>query len=288
MNTQKFEFKIATIAPKAREPKIAYKHSKCFKENLGNGVALEIVAIPGGTFMMGSLASEGYDFEKPQHRVTVKPFYMGKHPITQAQWQIVAALAPIHLPLPLNPSKHQGANLPVERVSWYEAIEFCQRLSKLSGRSYRLPCEAEWEYACRAGTTTPFHFGRKLPKQLANSYDLQPQGQNSKKTTPIGAFEFANAFGLYDLHGNIYEWCLDLWHDSYERAPCDGRAWLTTQDWEEELRVIRGGFWLSHSRHCRSAYRDNCEPDSRSSVVGLRVACDEYNPLNNDRSACLH
>jgi formylglycine-generating enzyme required for sulfatase activity len=286
MNTQKFEFKIATIAPKAREHTIAYKHSKCFKENLGNGILLEMVAIPGGTFMMGSLASEGYDSEKPQHRVTVKPFYMGKHPITQAQWQIVAALEPIHLPLPLNPSKHQGANLPVERVSWYEAVEFCQRLSKLSGRSYRLPSEAEWEYACRAGTTTPFHFGRKLPRQLANSYESQPQGQNSKKTTPIGAFEFANAFGLYDLHGNVYEWCLDLWHNSYERAPCDGRAWLTTQDWEEELRVIRGGFWLSHARHCRSAYRDNCEPDSRSGVVGLRVVCDEYNPSNNDRSAC--
>ncbi|NJO94379.1 MAG: formylglycine-generating enzyme family protein [Hydrococcus sp. RM1_1_31] len=232
-----------------------------------------MVAVRAGNFWMGApmAEAEGYDCERPQHRVTVKPLCMGKYPITQAQWQAIAATEPINLPLEPNPAKFQGADRPIERISWFEAVEFCQRLSRLSGRRYRLPSEAQWEYACRGGTTSPFHFGKQLPQHLVNYHGWGGNGGKQEGTTTVGNFGVANAFGLYDMHGNVYEWCLDHWHDDYEGAPIDGSAWLDNQ---EEERVIRGGFWLSYAKHCRSAHRDSSEPDSRSSVIGFRVVCD--------------
>jgi len=139
-------------------------------EHLGNGITLEMVAIPGGTFLMGSPESEKdrSSNESPQHRVTVKPFFMGKFTITQAQWQAVAALPKLKTDLNANPSHFKGANRPVEKVSWYDAEEFCARLSRKTSKAYRLPSEAEWEYACRSETTTPFHFGETLTPQIAN------------------------------------------------------------------------------------------------------------------------
>jgi formylglycine-generating enzyme required for sulfatase activity len=205
MNTQVFEFDIAIVKTKAQELKLNRSQGHYFSEKLGNGLLLEMVAIPAGTFIMGSPQIEGYDNERPQHLVAVQPFFMGKYPITQAQWQVVAMLEPIQLPLPPNPAKFKDANHPVERVSWFEALEFCQRLSKLSGRSYRLPSEAEWEYACRAGTTTSFHFGKSLPKHLANSYALQLEERKLERTTSVGTFGVANAFGLYDMYGNVFD-----------------------------------------------------------------------------------
>jgi formylglycine-generating enzyme required for sulfatase activity len=274
MNTQEFEFDMATVKSQAGELKLSRSQGHYFSENLGDDCVLEMVAIPGGTFMMGSpdLEKEAYDSEKPERKVAVKPFFMGKYPVTQAQWQVVAAMPQVELALNPNPSKYQGDNRPVERVSWYEAVEFCWRLSRLTGKHYRLPAEAEWEYACRSRTNSRFHFGRSLPKHLVNSYGSQSKERYPEGTTPVGLFGVANAFGLYDMHGNINEWCSDGWHDDYNDAPTDGSAWLDEEEAEE--RVIRGGFWLSYPRNCRSAYRDSCEPDSRSSVIGFRVVCD--------------
>ncbi|MFM6344859.1 MAG: formylglycine-generating enzyme family protein, partial [Dolichospermum sp.] len=148
------------------------KQARQFIENLSDGIQLEMVAIPGGTFMMGSPENEegSTDDERPQHQVTIKPFCFGKYPITQAQWQAVAKLPQVNKELKPDPSRFKGANRPVEKVSWHDAVEFCARLSNYTKRPYRLPSEAEWEYACRAGTTTPFHFGDTITTELAN-YD---------------------------------------------------------------------------------------------------------------------
>src|SRR4028119_1326205 len=148
------------------------KTARCFTEDLGKGIALEMVLIPGGTFLMGSPADEleRKSSEEPQHQVTLKLFFIGKYSVTQAQWKAVADLPQVNTKLDPDPSRFKGENRPVERVSWYDAVEFCDRLSQKTGRQYRLPSEAEWEYACRAGTTTPFHFGETITPALAN-YD---------------------------------------------------------------------------------------------------------------------
>ena len=239
-------------------------------EDLGNGIKLQMVYIPGGTFTMGSPESEEgrYDDEGPQHDVTVPPFFMGKYPVTQGQWKELASRTDlkVKLDLKLEPSYFKEPyqdidrwHRPVERVSWYEAVEFCERLSKLTQRNYRLPSEAEWEYACRAGTTTPFYFGNTITPELVN-YDGQyvygnaQKGEYREETTPVGQF-YPNAFGLYDMHGNVSEWCLDTWHNSYDGAPTDGSAWETGG--HSTRRVRRGGSWYFIPRWCRSANRNN-------------------------------
>jgi formylglycine-generating enzyme required for sulfatase activity len=273
MHTQVFEFDVAIVKSKVKELNLSRRQNHYFSEAIGHDVVLEMVAIEAGSFLMGSpgTAMVADDSEKPQHSVTLQPFFVGKYPITQAQWRAVATLEPISLPLKLNPSKFQGADRPVERVSWFEAVEFCQRLSRLTGRRYQLPSEAQWEYACRGGTTTPFHFGKRIPKHLVNFHGSLVNGIKEEGTTSVGKFGVANAFGLYDMHGNVYEWCLDHWHDDYKGAPTDGSAWY---DEQQEERVIRGGFWLSYAQHCRSAYRDSSEPEVRSGVIGFRVVCE--------------
>lgn len=196
---------------------------------------------------------ESNDYERPQHRVTVAPFLMSQFPITQLQWETIMGS---------NQSHHKGANRPVGNVTWYEAIEFCQKLSQISGKNYRLPSEAEWEYACRAGTTTPYHFGETITPELVNF--------GSGETSDVGRFP-PNAFGLYDMHGNVWEWCQDHWHENYEGAPRDGSAWIESDDIRR--RIIRGGSWLSIPRHCRSAYRPDYDPVVRNLNVGYRVVC---------------
>ena len=218
-----FLFDVVTVDQRGTRSR-RQKTAKCRRENLGNGVMLDLVMIPGGQFQMGSPLGQGDDNEYPQHPVTVKPFAMGKHPVTQAQWKAVAALPIVKRYLPADPSKFKGGNRPVEKVSWCDAIEFCQRLSRQTGRKYRLPSEAEWEYACRAGATTPFHFGPTLTTHLANYAgrshpDFGFEGKYREQTTPVGGFKAANAFGLYDMHGNVWEWCLDYWHENYLGAP---------------------------------------------------------------------
>jgi formylglycine-generating enzyme required for sulfatase activity len=228
---QTFTFEVVTVNRRGKIIKRETKRAKHFTENLGNNITLEMVAIPGGTFMMGSPSTEAerYDDKSPQHEVTVPPLFMGKYPVTQAQWRSVAALEQINRELDPDPSHFKGDNLPVEQISWYEAVEFCDRLLEYTGKHYRLPSEAEWEYACRAGTTTPFHFGETITSDLANynaekTYGDSSKGKSRNQTTSVGSFKVANAFGLFDMHGNVWEWCADHWHGSYEGAPIDGSA----------------------------------------------------------------
>jgi formylglycine-generating enzyme required for sulfatase activity len=153
-------------------------------------------------------------------------------------------------------------------------MEFCRRLSALSGDAYKLPSEAQWEYACRAGTTTPFAFGETITPELANydgnhSYANGPKGEYRQQTTPVGMFA-ANAWGLQDMHGNVWEWCLDHWHDSYKGAPIDGNAWVSGG---EQSRLLRGGSWFLNPRYCRSACRYRFRPGFASIGVGFRVVC---------------
>ena len=256
---------LASIEPTEDANERDQSTDKTWQEKLGNGVTLELVTIPSGGFLMGSPNEEGDDDERPQHRVTVQPFLMGKYPVTQAQWKAVAALPKLKQDLKAAPSNFDGDNRPVECVSWDDAVEFCKRLSKKTGRDYRLPTEAEWEYACRAETTTQYYFGDALTSDLAN------YGFEKRETTAAGSFP-ANAFGLYDMHGNVWEWCLDHWHGNYEGAPTDGNAWLSPDD--DALRLLRGGSWRIGPDNCRSADRGRIARDFRFVNVGFRVVCD--------------
>ncbi|MBD2122356.1 SUMF1/EgtB/PvdO family nonheme iron enzyme [Trichocoleus sp. FACHB-262] len=248
-----------------------------FVEPLTQNIKIEMMLVPAGVFLMGSPEDEleRQAREGPQHEVRVGSLFMGKYPVTQAQWRFVAALPEMSRELKLEPSHFKGDNRPVESVSWYDAGEFCARLSAYTGRDYRLPTEAEWEYACRAGTTTPFHFGETITTDLANyngssTYKNGPKGEYSGATTLVDKFGTANVFGLCDMHGNVLEWCTDHWHKNYEGAPIDGSAWLSENN---SSRVIRGGAWGYDARHCRSAYRSSHPPDKSSAIFGFRVVC---------------
>ncbi len=245
-------------------------------EPLDENVDLLLIQIPGGTFMMGSPDSEAAreDSEGPQHRVNIPNFWMGQSPVTQAQWRIVSQYEQVNRELDPDPSEFKGDRNPVENVSWYEAAEFCDRLSQQTGRKYRLPTEAEWEYACRAGTTTPFHFGETLSSEYANynAEDIYGPGKVGTfrgKTTPIDDSQVGNSFGLLDMHGNVYEWCLDHWHENYDNAPTDGSAWLTDND--QASRILRGGSWINYPWYCRSASRFHFYPDNTDVNIGFRI-----------------
>ncbi len=271
-------------------------HDQDFTEYLGNGVNLEMIAIPGGTFLMGTedqeierlckeYDNEWFKTEKPQHKVTVPSFLMGKYPVTQAQWRSIASLPKVARDLQANPSYFKGDNLPVECVSWDDAQEFCKRLSQRTKRKYRLPSEAEWEYACRSvtsplykgdqgGSYPPFHFGKTISTELANHdgnyvYGAGVKGLYREETTKVGIFP-ANKFGLYDMHGNVWEWCEDDWHKNYQGAPNDGRAWLKETSSTE---AIRGGSWENYPHNCRSAIRSDDTRDNRIDNIGFRVVC---------------
>ncbi len=272
---------------------------------LSQDSSINMITIPDGRFMMGSPLNEQgcYSLEGPHHEVTLTSFCLSQTPITQAQWRTVAgweAREGEHWGFELNPNpswfqcqegKGEARLLegeastdqrPVERVSWEEAMEFCSRLSQRTGRTFTLPSEAQWEYACRAGTTTPFHFGETITSELANydasfAYANGPKGDYRKQTTPVGMFP-ANAWGLQDMHGNVWEWCLDPWHESYEGAPSDGSAWvdgegLNGEDTSERVRLLRGGSWFTLPRSCRSAFRLRNLPDNRNHSSGFRVCC---------------
>ena len=259
--------------------------ARYFTEDLGNGVTLEMAAIPGGTFIMGAPETEegSSPYEYPQHEVTIQPFFMGKYPITRAQWRAVTALPPVSpvrwylrsdipgLSEEVNDAKHPAGFFDGIRVgiSGNEALEFCARLSRKTGRDYRLPSESEWEYACRAGTTTPFHFGETLIPELAN-YGNASKGKRSRHTTPVGIFP-PNGFGLYDMHGNVTEWCADTYHKNYKKAPKDGSVWV--YDHVPRVRMLRGGCYFSCPQNCRSANRKWQSVMFPSEFNGFRVVC---------------
>jgi formylglycine-generating enzyme required for sulfatase activity len=249
--------------------------------DLGHNIQLEMVYIDRGQFAMGSPTNEECSSatERPQHLVSIPPFYLSKYPITQEQYLAIMGK---------NPSLHPGAALPVEQVTWQAARQFCQKLAAKTGDIYRLPSEAEWEYACRAGTNTAFFFGDGLSAEMAN---YRAQGWKTEQSTPttpkkkkaamlqegptvVGLFP-PNAFGLYDMHGNVWEWCEDGWHDNYEGAPMDGTAWANH---ETDKRLLRGGSWDNYSRSCRSALRFKWSADSSNPYIGFRIACTPQRP----------
>ena len=276
---ERFKFNVVTVDAGGREIKRLQGQAKQYREEINNSVSLEMVAIPDGTFMMGSKEYEGDPGERPQHLVKIKSLFMSKYPITQAQWKAVAALPIVKKPLNPNPSKFRGMSRPVENVSWAEVQEFCARLVQKTGKKYRLPSESEWEYACRAGTTTPFHFGETITTDLANcsgadTYAFEPKGKQRKETTPVGSFEVANAFGLFDMHGLVWEWCADPWHKNYDGAPADNSVWELGGD--EHRRVLRGGSWSFSPVLCRSASRSWNEADGGLRVCGFRVALSDF------------
>lgn len=238
-----------------------------FTEDLGNGIVLEMLMIPTGIYQMGSAPHHGNVDEHPQHFVAIKSFMMGKFLVTQGQWKAVIGKLP--------PCRFKGDNLPVERVSWEDAQKFCQRLSKQTGRTYHLPSETQWEYACRAGTTSPFSFGETLTTELANFngehiFASEPRGYYFHSTSEGGKFP-PNAFGLYDMHGNLWEWCEDTWLDDYSASPRDSS---TYQNKDSRYRVARGGSWHEPANLCRSAARIQFVQSDADEYVGFRVVGD--------------
>jgi eukaryotic-like serine/threonine-protein kinase len=236
-----------------------------FTEDLGNGISLEMVYIPPGQFMMGSPQMIGQDTEKPQHIVDIPGFYLGRYVVTQAQYLML---------ITGNPGQWINAKLPIDKVSWHNAQLFCQKLSAKVGKIYRLPSEAEWEYACRAQTTSPFSCGETITTDLANfdgnfNYSDEPKGQYRERPMPVGSFP-PNKFGLHDMHGNVWEWCADNWHENYLGAPQNGSSWNDNN----ETRVLRGGSWNNIPKNCRSASRNSLSVNNQSNSVGFRIACE--------------
>ncbi|HYW20869.1 MAG TPA: bifunctional serine/threonine-protein kinase/formylglycine-generating enzyme family protein [Nodularia sp. (in: cyanobacteria)] len=254
-----------TITESPQSPVISTP--KSIHEDLGDGIILEMTSIPAGEFIMGSPEhEESHEHtESPQHRVKIAPFFMGTFPITQAQFRAIMNASPSYM---------VGDDHPVECVSWNAVVDFCTLISQKTGRNYRLPSEAEWEYACRAGTKTSFHFGNAINTDLANYdgryvYRAGARGEYRQTTTPVGTFS-PNAFGLYDMHGNVWEWCQDIWHDDYIGAPTDGSAW--ERERSSICRVLRGGSWYGYPWYCRSAARGRGKQGDWKLYYGFRVA----------------
>ena len=291
---REFEFQVVKLDDRGNISSRERQTASYFIEPLGDGVKpLELVAIPGGRFLMGSPKSEAQreSREGPQREVTVPPFFMSKYQVTQAQWKFVAETLPeVDRSIDSTPSRFEGADNPVEQVSWLDVQEFCARVTVLAGRTCRLPSEAEWEYACRAGTITPFHFGETISPEFANydgnyTYEKGKKGVDRNKTIPVGSLNFPNSFGLYDMHGNVWEWCEDnFFHDNYEGAPIEGSAWKHASH-DSGLKILRGGSWLHDPWDCRSACRDWNGSDRCHDGSGLRVVyssariLDSPNPL---------
>ncbi|MDA0674439.1 MAG: formylglycine-generating enzyme family protein [Cyanobacteria bacterium] len=267
--------------------------NKRYTEDLGNGVTLPLMLIPAGEFWMGQTNTETaelkrqvgkneyqrryyqrrYARELPRHRVTVTSFFMGKYPVTQIQYSAVMGNNPAEQ---YNAERFVASEKPVVGVSWNDAKAFCQQLAERSGKDYRLPSEAEWEYACRAETETPFHYGPTISSELANydgtqAYAGGPNSENRGHTTPVDSFP-ANRWGLCDMHGNVWEWCEDDFHDSYEEAPMDGNPWIEPDRFNVR-RVLRGGSWINDPKSCRSAYRHHTYADKFGDGLGFRVCC---------------
>ncbi len=243
-----------------------------FAEDLGAGVQLEMALIPGGSFEMGSTLSADR-LEEPVRRVVVRPFALGVFAVTRAHWRQVSTFPRVAASLPALPlgdfPMEVHDRIPADVVSWDEAEEFCRRLEQHTGRPYRLPSEAEWEYACRAGTTTRYHFGEAISRTVANYNDgiYRPL-----RLTPVGSKQVPNRYGLHDMHGNVLEWCADGWHPNYVGAPEDARPWREGAD--PFSRIGRGGDYLSNEDSARSAARHRTDVRGTWGGLGFRVASD--------------
>jgi len=293
------EFFTLSINPDGLIPRDSVRklHAETFNEDLGGGVSIKMVMIPAGSFMMGTGAAEveqiqseyarycdTYDCrraaaatvgaERPQHSVSVPAFAMGMWEVTRAQWDAVAKLPKVKIDIHRVMLGKSNPDDPVSRISWYEAVEFCERLSKKTGRKYRLPTEAEWEYACRAGSSGQFAFGETINSDFINYNGQYPYGGvalgiNRRAPRQVSVAKAANAFGLFDTHGNVSEWCQDAWHNNYDGAPAQGAVWERGAKGGE--RVTRGGSWDDEGYKCRSAFREKRGASERLQTLGLRV-----------------
>ena len=250
--------RIAAELHRQQQAQLALSRQEQLRENSQNLLSdlnLELVSIPAGSFIMGD--NNGGWNEKSAHRVNLLAFTMSKYPITQKQYWLVMGT---------NPSNFRGdENCPVEQVSWQNAVNFCEKLSKIIGRKVKLPSEAQWEYACRAGSTGKYCFGDDV-NRLGNYAWYNANSGN--KTHPVGE-KLANSWGLYDMHGNVWEWCEDLWHENYNGAPTDGTAWLSGGD--RSRWILRGGSWYINDITCRSALRGRMDAVSWGDSIGFRV-----------------
>ncbi|MGB3494633.1 MAG: formylglycine-generating enzyme family protein [Elainellaceae cyanobacterium] len=277
LSLSKFDFDVTTL-DQFGQLKHQQKHSaQFFTEPVNSTETLELVAIAPGQFWMGASRTEAQakDHEFPRHRVTLSPFFISKYPTTQAQWAAVAALPKVQRELPIAPSHFQGSDRPVESVSWLDAMEFCDRLSQHTGRRYQLPSEAQWEYACRAGTQTPFSTGETITSQFADyvgtyTYKSETVSDYRQATLPVGQLS-PNAHGLHDMHGNVWEWCADQWHANYRGAPANGQPWVSAQQ-PSPMRTIRGGGWLDAPANIRSASRSSYRETGLNRTIGFRVS----------------
>lgn len=254
-----------------------------YAEDLGPGNRLEMLQVRPGAFSMGSSVNEPYGdaVERPTHRVQVSGFFLSRFEITQQQWATVASWPKVSVDLPTRPSSFKGEDRPVEGVTWLEAKEFCARLSRQTGRLYRLPTEAEWEFACRGGTETPFSFGQTILSSLANyqadkPYSSEGVGEYRRQTLAVGSLGAANYFGLSDMHGNVAEWCEDIYgpysggDQTNPTGPASGRS-----------RVVRGGGWRSYPWQCRSAARVGMQEGFHRNDIGFRVVLPEVVLVEN-------
>ena len=269
--------------------RLVERQAECqvYTEDLGNGVKLEMVKIPAGEFLMGESEAGAAEYEKecgryydkalckryagwqtPQHRVSINEFLMGRHEVTQRQWRAVMGELPPGMEK--LEAKFKGDDKPVVAVSWGDVKLFIERL----GQGYRLPSEAEWEYAARGGTRGAYAFGDTITPQIVNFDGNYPAGSAKKglyRNGPVvvGSLPFANAFGLYEMHGNVWEWCEDDWHENYAGAPTDGRPWIDPTRGSD--RVLRGGGWSTYAVNCRSANRSGDGPGNRFDDLGFRL-----------------
>jgi formylglycine-generating enzyme required for sulfatase activity len=260
-----FDFETVTLDGDGNAISRKKKQARHFGEDIGEDVILELVEIPGGEFTIGSPKEEEgrIPTEGPQRSVTLPSFWIGKYEVTQEQWREVAKLSIVKSDFNADPSfpLYKHGKSPVSGVSWDDAVEFCKRLSRKTGREYRLPTEAEWEYAARAGTNAPFAFGATVTPVVANC--------TQKRPTTVGSLGVANAFGLFDMTGNVWEWCQDERRDDYNDLSADG-SW--TKEGDRQFRRLRGGSWgLTELKLCRSALRYQDAPDARSLIYGFRV-----------------
>ncbi|HRI62429.1 MAG TPA: formylglycine-generating enzyme family protein [Saprospiraceae bacterium] len=232
-------------------------------EQLPGGIAFDMLPVEGGEFLMGGTDEEADEYEKPVHKVKLSSFYLGKYPVTQAIWQSVMGD---------NPSNFKGEHRPVEQVTWEDAKDFIQKLNDLTTKSrpagfaYCLPAEAQWKYAARGGKHSEGYL-------YAGSDKLKQVGwyrENSNNETHEVGQKLANELGLYDMSGNVWEWCEDDWHDNYNGAPTDGSAWVDKG--RGVHRVVRGGSSFSDAQDCRAASRYYDEPASRNDGFGFRLA----------------
>jgi len=293
------EFQTVDLTPEGNiiNPRILKSEVVAIELDREKGIVLELVRIPGGEFRMGSPESEAGRLPNEKlHEVAVPEFYLGRYEVTRRQWAFVAELPKVKDDLPPNPSQPEALRgrqsprnpqsdvntdaLPVENVTWSQAVEFCRRLQAVTGKRFRLPTEAEWEYACRAGSTKPFAFGDTLTTRVANINGEVPYGAAKVTPTagrllPVGSLGIANAFGLFDMHGNVWEWCQDAFIEDYDNAPTDGSAYDVVNP---IYRVRRGGAAMYKAELSRCAMRGRAEPERTgpcpvcTGSTGLRVA----------------